>query len=174
MEETPPINWIIDCSDLPEAGRAVSFEAAADARARLAEFAGILGVDALRAQGEVRPWAGGVEARLRLVADAVQACVVSLEPVAQHIEEWVVRRFLPGARLGEAPGASAVIELDEEDPPEPFDGQVIDLGPALAEEFVLALNPYPRAPGAAALTEGPATVVELSPFAVLKKLKDKE
>jgi uncharacterized metal-binding protein YceD (DUF177 family) len=173
MDQPFPIAWTIDCTDLPEVGRAVRFEADAVVRARLAEHAGVLRIDALSAEGEVRPWAGGVEARLRLVADVVQACVVTLEPVPQHISERLVRRFLPAAHLGEGVREVAVeIAPDEEDPPEPFDGRAIDLGPALAEELVLALDPYPRAPGAAVPPEAAEAGAEPTPFAVLKALKE--
>jgi hypothetical protein len=172
MGQPFPIAWTIDCTDLPEDGRAVRFEASAEVRTSLAEHAGILGIDALAAEGEVRPWAGGVEARLRLVAGVVQACVVTLEPVPQHIEERLVRRFLPQAQLGEGLEGAVEIAPDEEDPPEPFHGHTIDLGPAVAEELILALDPYPRAPGAAVPPEAAQFGAEPTPFAVLKKLKD--
>lgn len=172
MDQPFPIAWTIDCTELPEDGRAVRFEADAEVRARLADHAGILRIDALSAEGEVQPWAGGVEARLRLVADVVQPCVVTLKPVLQHIEERLVRRFLPQVHLGETPEGAVEIAPDEEDPPEPFDGSAIDLGPVIAEELVLAVDPYPRAPGAAVLREEAEAVAEPTPFAVLKALKE--
>jgi len=172
MDQAFPIAWKIDCTELLEHGRTVRFEADAEVCARLAEHAGVLQIDGLSAEGEVRPWAGGVEARLRLVADIVQACVVTLEPVPQHIEEQLVRRFLPQVHLGETPEGAVEIAPDEEDPPEPFEGEAIDLGPAIAEELVLALDPYPKAPGAEVLPEATKAGAEPTPFAVLKALKE--
>ncbi|MFO1187688.1 MAG: DUF177 domain-containing protein, partial [Alphaproteobacteria bacterium] len=135
--------------------------------------AGILGLDRLSAEAALRPWAGGIEARVRFVADVVQACVVTLEPVEQHIEADFVRRFLPAAHLGEAIDGAVEIDPDEEDPPEPLTGDMVDLGPSVAEELVLSLDPYPRAAGAAAPAEGGAEAHENSPFAVLKSRKDR-
>ncbi len=58
----------------------------------------------------------------------------------------------------------------EADAPEEIDSLHYDLAAALIEEFILALDPYPRAPGVefqAPEGEGAAE----SPFAVLKGLK---
>ena len=64
---------------------------------------------------------------------------------------------------------SAEEALDiEEDGPDPLIGGVVDLG-ALAGEFLtLALDPYPRKPGAAFEEPAPA-VPEESPFSALSK-----
>ncbi|MFC7551773.1 YceD family protein [Pseudoroseomonas wenyumeiae] len=71
-------------------------EATEAERAALAARFGILEVSSLRASLRLRQEAGGA-ARVRghLTADVVQACVVTLEPVPQHIEEPVDLRFLP-------------------------------------------------------------------------------
>ena len=65
-------------------------------------------------------------------------------------------------------GAEVVIDPDAPDPPEILDGPTIDVGAMAEENFVLAIDPYPRAPGAAL----PAEVVAepsgrpILPFAV--------
>ena len=41
-----------------------------------------------------------------------------------------------------------VVDLDSDDPPELMLGGVVDIGEAVAETLGLALDPYPRAPGA--------------------------
>ena len=89
----------------------------------------------LRRQGAVVT-ADGV-----LDADVVQSCVVSLEPVAQRVEERFTVRFVPeGQESGDE---------DPESPDEiPYAGSVIDLGEAAAEQLALSLDPYPRDPAA--------------------------
>ena len=67
-------------------------------------------------------------------------------------------------------------ELAEEDCDTAFfSGDSIDIGEAVAETLALALDPFPRAPGAderlrdaGVLDEG-----ETGPFAILKALKDR-
>jgi hypothetical protein len=52
-----------------------------------------------------------------------------------------------GAREESWREGDAVLTLDQDDAPEPLTGGVIDLGEIVAEEFALALNPFPRAAG---------------------------
>ena len=82
-----------------------------------------------------------------------QACVVTLEPVASHIDEEVEALFLPQdsklGRLGFEGGGEIMLDADGPDSPETFSGDTIDVG-ALAEQFfALAIDPYPRKPDAA-------------------------
>jgi uncharacterized metal-binding protein YceD (DUF177 family) len=172
MDEVPPLSWRVPASQLAEEGQPIRFEAGPEERARLARYAGILAVDSLTVEGEVQPWAGGVEIDLRLQASVVQACVVSLAPVPQTIDEPIVRRFLPPARLADGPAGPVEINIEAEDPPELLASDTVDLGPVITEHLVLALEPYPRAPGAALPTESAGAAPEPSPFAVLKRLKD--
>ncbi len=57
--------------------------------------------------------------------------------------------------------------------PEEIDSTRFDLAAPLLEEFSLAIDPYPRAPGVA--FDAPATTEDPpeNPFAVLGKLKEK-
>ena len=54
----------------------------------------------------------------------------------------------PPATAGEI-----IVVADADDAPEPIEGGIIDLGEAVAQQLALALDPYPRAPGAAILPE---------------------
>lgn len=88
-----------------------------------------------------------LEARLR--ARVGQRCVVSLDPVETVIDSRVSRSYQPGA---EAAGVIALSlgeagEDEDDEPPEPLCDE-IDLGAVLVEELALAIDPYPRAPGA--------------------------
>ena len=74
----------------------------------------------------------------RFQAEILQTCVISLEPVSAELDEEINLVF---ARDFEK---SADI-VDPEDA-EPLDGNVIDLGELVAEEFSLALEPYPEGP----------------------------
>jgi len=92
---------------------------------------------------------GVIEATLNLAARLTQTCVVSLEPFDATILETASLRFIPASALRED---AELAELDPESlegPDElPYAGDVIDLGAALAEQLALALDPYPRKPGA--------------------------
>ena len=109
--------------------------------AALAARFGILGVGAFAARLRlVSEPDGAVLAEGRFTADVTQACVVTLEPVPQHLDESFACRFLPaGAVAEDGPEEIDAIETS---------GGIADLGEALAEALALALDPYPRVPDA--------------------------
>ena len=109
---------------------------------------------------------GAVRAEGKLTARVVQDCVVTLDPFESPLEEAFRVRFVPAAEA----------TPDEDDPldPEsddeiPFEGATIDLGEAAAEQLALALDPYPRKPGAEMPDEGADEPP--NPFAALARLK---
>ena len=102
-----------------------------------------------------------VFARGVLRAKVAQTCVVSLDDLDAPVEEVFQVRFVPGGQ-----------ETDDIDPESddeiPFEGNVIDLGEAAAEQLGLALDPYPRMPGVdmPAVEDEP----EQHPFEALRRL----
>ena len=152
------------------------YEIAANAqeRAALAQRFAILSVDGLTARLCLSRIAGGTMIRLagRFVADVVQSCVVTLDPVAVRLEEDFELIFSPGPADD---AGEVVVELDARDPPEPIPNGIIDIGEATAEHLALALDPFPRAPGARAqpIDEDQTVPPKPSPFAALAALKKK-
>ena len=71
----------------------------------------------------------------------VQTCVVSLEDFTATIEERFTLRCVPDGEESD--------DIDPEAPDEiSYADGILDLGEAAAEQLALALDPYPRAPGA--------------------------
>jgi uncharacterized metal-binding protein YceD (DUF177 family) len=108
-----------------------------------------------------------------------QACVVTLEPVPAHIDHRFHRElhFVGQSRRKAAPESVGEVVLDAaslegpEEGPEEIENLHYDLaGPAL-EEYVLALEPYPRCPGVAFTPPDEGKDAPENPFAVLKGLK---
>lgn len=118
------------------------------------------------------PTVSGWKMEGRVVADAVQTCGLTLEPLPLHVD----RRFY--VNLIEAPereeeedeDAEIDIELDDNTPDEISNGR-LDLGAYAVEQLSLSLDPFPRKPGA--VFEQPPEPVEISPFAVLKAMQNK-
>ena len=148
-----------------------------EARA-IARFLGLEALRGLRFQGELAPsGADGWRIEGRLSAEVVQSCVVTLEPVAQRIDEAVARDYVPEADY--SPPTEIDLDPEAEDDPDPF-GTVIDPGLLALESLALALDPYPRAPGvppaeyrAAPPGVAPLADGDLKPFAKLAVLKEK-
>lgn len=110
----------------------------------------------------------------RLEAEVAQACVVTLEPVIAHIVREFTRE-LHFVGTGRRPPEVADLDLSgqDEEGPEEIDNLHYDLAAPVLEEFLLALAPYPRCPGAAFDPAAVGDPPPESPFAVLKSLKSK-
>ncbi|WP_198378732.1 YceD family protein [Neoroseomonas rubea] len=149
---------------IPPEGREERIEARAEECAALAARFGIPAVERLSAGIRLRPEAGGtVFAEGHLSAEVVQTCVVTLEPVRQAVSEAIALRILaPGAEPSDDPEGPDEIEAE--------DGTV-DLGEAVAEQLSLALDPYPRAPGAELPVAGEGGATPSGPFAALAALR---
>jgi uncharacterized metal-binding protein YceD (DUF177 family) len=110
----------------------------------------------------------------RLGAALEQCCVITNEPVPEHVDEAFELVFMPEPTVS---GPDEEIELGASELDVIFhDGAVIDLGGAIADTLALSLDPYPRSAGAdAAIKEaGVLTEEQASPFAVLAKLRKDE
>jgi len=130
-------------------------EAGPAERSALAARFGILGIGRLEGELALRRVRAGravrVEGRLR--ADATQACVVTLVPVPQSIDTEFAVVFVPTEDLKPIPvDEEGAVDIEafatEEDLEEALPDGPLDLGELLAQELAVALDPYPRAPGA--------------------------
>ena len=142
-------------------------------RAAICERLGLHSLDRLDAHAVLRRDGDAVSATGRLRAALEQRCVGTGEPIAVHVDEAFDLRFIPEPKVA---GGDVEIELAEDELDTLFhDGQMIDLGTAIADSLALGLDPYPRSPGAAdALREaGVLSEEEAGPFAALAALKDK-
>ena len=97
-----------------------------------------------------------------LTAQVVQTCIISAEDFDAAVSDRFRVYFVPSGS-----------ESDNDDPDSddeiPYDDRVIDLGEAAAEQLGLALDPYPRLPGAE-LPEQEADPAA-NPFARLASLR---
>lgn len=156
------LSRIVRLDRVPTRGLTIDVTASEAERAALATRFGLLELPELKAEVTVQPGLGGVwSVTGRLRADVVQACVVTLDPVAQSIDEAIDLRFAAGAK------ASA----DDPDAPEPLDGDTLDVGAIVADHVSLALDPFPRAPGATYAPAAEPADVKPNPFAALAQLK---
>jgi hypothetical protein len=139
---------------------------------RLAVRLGLVAITRLAALVRVhrQPKSDLIHVEGRLEADIVQTCIVTLIDFPSHVEDSFALDF-----SSEPFPTGPTVEVDPEaDPPEPIENGIIDLGELVAQYLSLALDPYPRAPGAElGLTEvglGDPEAKEL-PFGSLRNLK---
>jgi hypothetical protein len=184
MTEALPLTQPYNLSRLGNAGDTVAFAADADQRQAIAAWSGVLSIDSFSVSVVLRklaPTRFGLD--FTVTADVQQACVVTLEPVPAHLETRFSRELLftgPARRKPETAkahdkggesSADLVLDIGEEEGPEEIESLHFDLAGPVLEEYVLALEPYPRRPGVAFTPQSDASDRPESPFAVLKGLK---
>lgn len=143
-----------------------------EARQRIARHLQLDKVEKLEAHFEISHAASGlVTVGGAFEADIRPICVVSLEAFDQHLREEIAIRFAPEGLIEKMTKRAEENEDEDFEPPDAITDGAIDFGALLVEVLALALDPYPRKPGAAfsGLIEDAGTV---SPFAALKALKD--
>jgi uncharacterized metal-binding protein YceD (DUF177 family) len=170
MTGEPPFSHLYNLNRLGQAGDEVTFRLSDAERQALARFADVPRVESFSAKIDLKKLSPN-RFRLDFLADAdiVQACVVTLVDVPAHIRLQFDRElhFTPALKRA---GEGAVEVALEDDMPEEIDSLHYDLAAPLIEEFILGLDPYPRAPGVEFQPPKGEGAAE-SPFAVLKGLK---
>src|ERR1700760_4874634 len=124
------------------AGLEVTVEASAVECAALAQRMQLPGITELRCGFRIeRDSADALLAHGRLHARVTQTCVVSLEEFPVVLDESFTLRCVPAGQESDDPDPEGLDEIGYAD-------GMLDLGEAAAEQLALALDPYPRAPGA--------------------------
>jgi uncharacterized metal-binding protein YceD (DUF177 family) len=152
----------------------VTIAADASEREALARRFNLLALDRLEADYAMSEENGAIVARGRVRAELAQPCVATGVAVPEKIDTDFLLRFV--AESVEA-AEGEELEIDSEDCDViGFDGQMIDMGEAVAETVVLAMTPYPRSPDAETYLReaGVLSEEQASPFAALLSLKDKK
>jgi len=170
----PPWRVSVAVEDIAATGQHFDLVADATVRAAVARVAGLRDLLRFEAKFDVtRHGVGGLHVAGLVSATVGQNCVVTLEPLANEVEEAVSLVFVPQpapARQegGDKTSEKATCDVKWNDP-EPLIGGVVDLG-ALATEFlILGLNPYPRKSDAV-FVPPPDRKPQGSPFAALARL----
>lgn len=176
-EHAPPLSWSHTIKSVGPRGVTAERDASDAECQRIKAELAILAVDRFHATYTITPQSGGCFIMAgKFKAKVAQACVVTLEPVSQNIEDVIDVTFCPPKRLPEPTGAERTV-LDEPDY-EPLNGDTIEVGRVLYELLTTALDPYPRKVEAEFSWQDPRTGPQdaqiLKPFAALSKLKNRE
>ncbi len=145
------------------AGAQLELQATPAELVALARRMGIPEIGALTCAFDLRRGQGDtVEARGKLRARVTQICVVTLDPFESALAEDFSVRFVPAGTESDDIDPEADDEIG-------YEGGVLDLGEAATEQLALALDPFPRKPGAE--VSDPASEQERGAFAALSSLR---
>ncbi len=195
QDPTPEFSFPVDVTSLTLTGRSYTLKATPEERARVAARLDLQDVSEFTATLDAKFVGSGMfKVTGEIKAKVVQTCVVSLGAVPATIRDEVSATFITHDSFekekarrekikarAKARGIDEdedVVELGGDDPPEVAKGDRIDLGEVAVVHLALALDPYPRAPGAtfspppgvgvAAEDDEPAVA---NPFAALAQFK---
>ena len=157
--------------EVPETGLHLDLIADEATRAAIAAVAGVRAVPHLAATLDVARQGAGLKVTGEVAATVEQTCVVTLEPMTSEVREPIDLAFVP-PRAADAPSLEAADDIypGADDEPEFLLDGVADLGVAATEFLLLAIDPYPRKPGA--VFEPPESADPGGhPFAALEALK---
>ena len=161
-------------AQIPDSGLSCEIEASPAQRTTMAEMAGLRDIAWARAAFRLMPESGGmVHVTGRVRARIGQTCVVTLDPIENDIDEAIDLMFAPEGAISQLPAPAGDEDEAGETPdvPEPIEGGAIDLGRLATDVLFLAINPYPRKPGAVFEPRVAAPDPADHPFAALKSLR---
>jgi uncharacterized metal-binding protein YceD (DUF177 family) len=172
------LDWIHLAEDIPETGLEEKRSATAEELVAIAETLGVSTCERLGVTYSIYGISDGTY-RLsgRLRARITQPCIISLEPVAQDIDEPLSVDYWPASDM--PPPDKGEIDLaDDESDIEPMIDGRIDVGVLAYDVLAAAVDLYPRVAGATFEWEDPKAKAspeasgKVNPFAVLAQLKD--
>ncbi len=178
---TPPVSMaefsrLVRIDTLGEGERSEAIEASEGERAALAIRFGLIAIDRLAATAVLIRKGDIITATGRIDAQVTQACVATGAPLPATVAEPFTLKFIPEADDAAEPLPEIELDADDCDTID-YNGGAVDLGEAVAETLILALEPFPRAPDADEVLKAAGVVpedeAEVGPFAALKALKDK-
>jgi hypothetical protein len=168
----PPDTWDVRLTwpQLQAGRRVLTLAAPPEALAAIGRDLNLEGLERLAARLTIQPWLDGVEIEGRVEALAIRRCGITLETLEETVSEPLKVRIVPSGspNAPRAEGEALVIDLDAEDPPDEGSADGVDVTAYVVEALALALDPFPRKPGA--VFEPPQPTATLTPFAALAAL----
>lgn len=170
---TPELSRLVAVDRVPAGGMTEEIVATDAERKALAARFNIAALNELTGLLRLEPWRrGGVKMTGWVDAAIVQTCVLTLEPFEANVKDEIIRYFSGQNSPGPAAAVRSVESL-EEDAHDVVTGGSIDIGEVVAEALGLAIDPYPRKPGAIFESGGDSIRQpgsETGPFAILDKV----
>ncbi|MEL7202382.1 MAG: YceD family protein [Pseudomonadota bacterium] len=165
----PEFSRLVTASKIPADGQTIDLIPDTDTLALIAKRFAIPAIAAVKGTLTLVPTAHGVQICGRFTAALTRECVASLEPLAEHIDETVDVTF--DRRVTDGDEDAIMDQLADGQDAEPLRGDDIDVGEFLVQQLSLAMDPFPRKPGAPSLVERYGAAPEPSAFDALKALK---
>lgn len=148
------LSWDHATEDIPDAGLEVERTATEEERQSIARTLDLVACSSLTARYTISPRGEG-HFRLTgsLKAQVVQACVVTLEPITDDIEESFSVDYWPETDMPAPSGG--ILDVHDEPDLEPIVAGRIEVGRVVFECLAGAIDLFPRKPGATSNSQRP-------------------
>ncbi len=171
-----PINWQVATNQIGEKGLKIKLILDRQDLEKLEKELEIRSLSTFICNIEIIPQAKNrYEIQAEMTADIEQYSAVSLKPLPTSFHQEFTTQFWPISQNDPAKSPELDLEYAEEII-EFYEGETLNVGQLIYEQFVISLELFPRAEGEVLQWQGDpseASQSTTSPFAVLKELKPK-
>ena len=164
----PEFSFPVNLGELPSAGKRFQLKAGEDECERIAQRLGVIAVRECEGEIHVRSTKSVINVSGSLQALLMRECVSSLEEMDEAVADSFELQFFRSEQALEA-----IEDEEEAEFAEVHEGDTFDLGELLVQQLSLAMDPFPRKPGATSLAAEFGADKAVSPFAGLHESLEK-
>lgn len=173
MTSALPLSRPVKAVDVGPVGRLIHVKPSDSERAALAKEFDVVAIKTLTADVSLKRRGKLVIAEGRVKALVTYACIVSLEPFDDNVDQTFQVRLSEELPKADHVAPEIDLTLESEEPPDLILDGTIDAGAIVAEFLSLGLDPFPRKPGAV-FAAPEQTEPEKGPFSKLSQLKSRD
>lgn len=172
---TPEFSRIFNLDRVGQLAYTYEIKATPEELAAIAPRYDLLSISKLEAKFEIRKGAstGDYEVEAQVIADVVQACIVNLTAVPDHLEFGYKLNLVEGDEDRYHDDIDWHAEAEKEYDLEFYQDSALDLGEITIQYLGLELNPYPRADVTTDEYDLPKNHGQTNPFTILDILKSR-
>ncbi len=166
---TPEFSFEVDLTALSSRPKHYKLKVEPVDYERLAERLGILALHSCEGEINIAVTRKVIQVSGKVSGAALRECVASLEEMKEEVSDSFELEFLrhSSPESDDKPvDVSALIEVHE--------GDILDIGELLIQQFSLAMTPFPRKDGASSLAVDYGKGGDVSPFANLHEILKKD
>ncbi len=164
----PEFSFSINLGELSSSGKCFQLKTGREERQRIARRLGVIAVRECEGEINIRATKTIIDVSGSLRAELTRECVASLEEMEETIADSFELQFFRSEKALEA-----IEDEEEAEFAEVHEGDIFDLGELLVQQLSLAMDPFPRKPGASSLAAEFGAGEDASPFAVLGEALEK-
>ena len=164
----PEFSFSVNLGELSSSGKRYQLKAEQEECGRIAQRLGVVAVRDLEGEVHIRATKTIIDISGSLRAELTRECVSSLEEMDEAVADSFELQFFRSEQALEA-----IEDEEEAEFAEVHEGDTFDLGELLVQQLSLAMDPFPRKPGATSLAAEFGADKAVSPFAGLHESLEK-